>query len=389
MASDLGASRNALESAQRRTAAVLRNVASGVIALSPDGAVIFSNPRADTLLAHPLRGAKLADVSPSIADRVAAFVEGGGAEEDLDIEVGGRQLQGRLVRLTGGGGEEGVVLTLDDVTDLARAQRVIAWGEMARQVAHEIKNPLTPIRLGVQHLLRAYGDSRPDFGDILDRNVERILAEINRLDEIARNFSRYGTAPAGRQPPGVVDVAAVARDVVGLERLGGGGGGGGRGGGAGEMRSGSSEQEPGTGTTTQREAGNGTGRPVTWRLIGADSPVTAVARADELREVLLNLLENARLAGASTVILSCVRRDGRVVIDVSDDGSGVPADVLPRLFEPHFSTRTSGSGLGLAMSRQLVESWGGAIAIASTEGEGTRVRIELSAYDDGVAAVSS
>jgi signal transduction histidine kinase len=111
----------------------------------------------------------------------------------------------------------------------------------------------------------------------------------------------------------------------------------------------------------------------------------AVARADELREVLLNLLENARLAGASTVELRCARRNGRVVIEVSDDGSGVPAHVLPRLFEPHFSTRSSGSGLGLAMSRQLVESWGGAIAIASIEGEGTRVRIELSAHDDATA----
>ena len=108
----------------------------------------------------------------------------------------------------------------------------------------------------------------------------------------------------------------------------------------------------------------------------------AVARADELREVLLNLLENARLAGASVVQLRCARRDGRVVIEVSDDGSGVPAHVLPRLFEPHFSTRSSGSGLGLAMSRQLVESWGGAIAIASIEGEGTRVRIEFSAQED-------
>ncbi|HEU4585542.1 MAG TPA: HAMP domain-containing sensor histidine kinase, partial [Gemmatimonadaceae bacterium] len=120
---------------------------------------------------------------------------------------------------------------------------------------------------------------------------------------------------------------------------------------------------------------------VRWRLVGADEPIRAVARAEELREVLLNILENARLAGASTVELRCGRRDGRVVIEVIDDGSGVPAHVLPRLFEPHFSTRSSGSGLGLAMSRQIVESWGGAIAIASTEGEGTSVRIELAAHD--------
>jgi len=351
MAADLGASRSALESAQRRTATVLRNVASGVVALSADGEVLLSNPRATTLLDSPLVGSKLADVSPALAAWVAKFVASEAAEEELDFEAAGRQLQGRLVRLVGDGG--GVVLTLDDVTELARAQRVIAWGEMARQVAHEIKNPLTPIRLGVQHLRRAFGDARPDFGTILDANVDRILTEIDRLDEIARSFSRYGMAPAERQPPEVVDVSAVAKDVVGLESMGG--------------------------DAMRERVGNGA---VSWRLVGAERPLPAVARSEELREVLLNVLENARLAGAKSVELRCRRLDGRVVIEVNDDGSGVPADVLPRLFEPHFSTRSSGSGLGLATSRQLIESWGGAIAIASTEGEGTRVRIELLARDD-------
>jgi nitrogen fixation/metabolism regulation signal transduction histidine kinase len=91
------------------------------------------------------------------------------------------------------------VLTLDDVTELAHAQRVLAWGEMARQVAHEIKNPLTPIRLGVQHLRRARG--RPDYEQVLDQNVTRILTEIDRLDEIARSFSRYGGAPESAPRP--------------------------------------------------------------------------------------------------------------------------------------------------------------------------------------------
>jgi len=152
----------------------------------------------------------------------------------------------------------------------------------------------------------------------------------------------------------------------------------------GDRGRGTRNREQGTGAAST-QSGDGAGGVVNWRLLGAEEPMRAVARADELREVLLNLLENARLAGASTVELRCARRDGRVVIEVSDDGSGVPAHVLPRLFEPHFSTRSSGSGLGLAMSRQLVESWGGAIAIASVEGEGTRVRIELSAHDDATA----
>lgn len=339
MAADLGASRAALESAQRRTSQVLRNVASGVVAFTTPATVLLSNPRAEALLGRALpAGATLDQAAPEIATRLRAFLARSVDEEEFELEVNGRQLQARLTRLTGGGG---VVLTLDDVTDVARAQRVLAWGEMARQVAHEIKNPLTPIRLGVQHLKRAYADARGDFDRILEQNAGRILSEIDRLDEIARSFSRYGTAPAERQPPEPVDVAAVTRDVLDLERMGGGGG------------------------------------VIEWRLDGADEPLLAKARTDELREVLLNVLENARLAFATRVLVSLVRNDGRVVIEVADNGQGIPAAVLPRIFEPHFSTRTSGSGLGLAISRQLVESWGGEIEIASDQRSGTTVRVEL------------
>jgi len=339
MAADLGASRAALESAQRRTSQVLRNVASGVVAFTTPATVLLSNPRAEALLGRALpAGATLDQAAPEIATRLRAFLARSVDEEEFELQVNGRQLQARLTRLTGGAG---VVLTLDDVTDLARAQRVLAWGEMARQVAHEIKNPLTPIRLGVQHLKRAHADARGDFDRILEQNASRILSEIDRLDEIARAFSRYGTAPAERQPPEPVDVAAVTRDVLDLERMGGGGG------------------------------------AIEWRLDGADEPLLAKARTDELREVLLNVLENARLASATRVLVSLARNDGRVVIEVADNGQGIPSAVLPRIFEPHFSTRTSGSGLGLAISRQLVESWGGEIEIASDQRSGTTVRVEL------------
>jgi signal transduction histidine kinase len=105
----------------------------------------------------------------------------------------------------------------------------------------------------------------------------------------------------------------------------------------------------------------GQGGDVRWELAGDDAPAPALARDDELREVLLNLLENARLANARTVRVRVARSaDGqRVTLAVEDDGEGIPDDVLPRIFEPHFSTRTSGSGLGLAISRRLVDGWGG------------------------------
>ena len=225
--------------------------------------------------------------------------------------------------------------------EVARAERVIAWGEMARQVAHEIKNPLTPIRLGVQHLRRARTDPRVDFDRVLEENVTRILSEIDRLDKIAQTFSRYGSGP-GELPPGEkVDVAAILRDVVALEKMGIGG--------------------------------------VDWTLEGAASPVFAEARNDELRDVLLNLFENARLARAHHVHVALAPNDKTVEIQIHDDGSGIARAALPRVFEPHFSTRTTGSGLGLAISRRLLESWGGTIDIESDEGRGAHVTITLQA----------
>ena len=223
--------------------------------------------------------------------------------------------------------------------EVARAERVLAWGEMARQVAHEIKNPLTPIRLGVQHLRRARSDPRVDYDEVLNDNVRRILAEIDRLDEIARSFSRYGSAPADLPPAVHVDVATVVKDVLDLERMG--------------------------------------DRVVKWQVRGADRPIWAMARKDEMRDVLLNIFENARLAGARHVDVTLREEERRVTIETVDDGGGISPAVQPRIFEPHFSTRTTGSGLGLAVSRRLIEAWGGEIAITSEEGKGTRVLIVL------------
>lgn len=340
MTTDLNESRAALETAERRLAATLRNVANGVVAVDDAGRVTFANPRAEKILGGPLAaGMPLADaVGAALAARIEAF-RSGDEDDAFEVEREGRRLQVRVARLAPGARR--VVVTVDDVTDVARAERVLAWGEMARQVAHEIKNPLTPMRLGMQHLLRARRDGRVDFDAALEENTARVLAEIDRLDEIARAFSRYGTAPVADAPATAVDVASLARDVLELERLGAEG--------------------------------------PAWEARIPDTAVPAAARERELRDVLLNLLENARLAGATRITLTVsALAEGGAEIRVVDDGEGISPELLERIFEPHFSTRTSGSGLGLAVSRRLIDGWGGSIRAERGAAGGATLVVRLS-----------
>ncbi len=337
MADDLRASEKALDAARRRTDAVLRTVASGVIAVDAETRVVLANPRAEALLGGTVpAGTLLQIVAPSLAERTALFAASTKRDAAFEETWGEATVQGRFTRLDLGG----VVVTLDDVSQLAHAQRVLAWGEMARQVAHEIKNPLTPIRLGVQHLQRARDDGRPDFDAILERNVGTILTQIDRLDEIARAFSRYGTSPESAPMAEPTDVIAVAEEVLTLERMAEG--------------------------------------AVQWELSSADTGnAAAMARAPELRDVLLNLLENARQASATVVRVEIRRVAEGVRIEVRDNGTGIAAEVLFKVFEPHFSTRTSGSGLGLAISRRLVDGWGGSLTIERSGPDGTVVAMLL------------
>jgi signal transduction histidine kinase len=226
-----------------------------------------------------------------------------------------------------------------------RTARVLAWGEMARQVAHEIKNPLTPIKLSVQHLRRAHRDRHPHFDEILDSNVSQILTEIDRLSEIARAFSRYGAPTDAAGPLTPVDVPAVIREALTLYRSG--------------------------------------DRHVHYLDIVDPELPFVQARADELKEVLLNVVENARAAldGPGAITIQARRHEDRVEIEVSDNGPGVAPELLHRIFEPHFSTRSAGTGLGLAIVRRLVESWGGTVHAESEIGRGTTIRIRLQALE--------
>jgi signal transduction histidine kinase len=228
----------------------------------------------------------------------------------------------------------------------ARSARVLAWGEMARQVAHEIKNPLTPIKLAVQHLLRAHADKRPDFGEVLEQNVEQVLSEIDRLADIARAFSRYGAPTATAGPIELVRVNQVVHEAITLYKAG----------------------DP----------------QIEYLEEVEDELPAAFARNGELKEVLINLLENARdaLDGDGQITVATKRTEGEIEICVRDNGPGIPEDLLPRIFDPHFSTRSTGTGLGLAIVRRLVESWGGKVTAESEEGRGTTIRVSLRAASD-------
>jgi nitrogen fixation/metabolism regulation signal transduction histidine kinase len=335
MAEDVRASQAALDSARQRTAAVLANVATAVVALDPQGAVLLANARARQLLAAPLaEGEHFAESlqagwAPLIAV-VNSFLLSADADRSSEVEAGARTYRVQLARL--GRAPGGSVLALDDLTDVTQAARVLAWGEMARQVAHEIKNPLTPIRLGIQHLRRVRRERPEEFDRVLEETSSRILSEIDRLDTIARAFSRFGLPGHLEAPLEQVDLIAAAREVAGLYRL----------------------------------AADGTRVEVE----GAE-PVCVPARPDEIKEVLSNLLENARDAGAKRVVIR-VEAHG---FAVQDDGRGIGADLLPRIFEPRFSTTTSGSGLGLAIVRRLVEGWGASVGVTTAPGAGTTVTI--------------
>jgi two-component system, NtrC family, nitrogen regulation sensor histidine kinase NtrY len=348
MVQGLAEARTALLRETRRTEAIVEQAGTGVVALDARGRVQLANPRAEQILEERLEaGQDLPADGPlprAVGGAVREFLASGAGERSEDREVEGKVVRLRMRRLEVAGGERGTVLVLEDVTAELRTARVLAWGEMARQVAHEIKNPLTPIKLAVQHIRRAHGDRRADFDTILERNVEAVLREIDHLGEISRAFARFGTPAEPGAPVEPVEVDRVAGETLALYRGGSDG--------------------------------------IEYVLEVAPRTPPALAREGELKEVLVNLLENARAAledGRVRVSVAPAAGGERVSIDVSDTGEGIPEESLPRIFEPHFSTRSSGTGLGLAIVRRLVESWGGEISVDSVRGEGTTVRLLLRA----------
>ncbi|MES2123287.1 MAG: ATP-binding protein [Gemmatimonadota bacterium] len=340
---DLHTSEAQLEAGRTRTAAILATVATGVIGVDAEGNVIQANPRSAELLGRLMEvGRPIAPQLPAgwgvVAEGVLRLLGPDTRDaESREIDINDQRLAVTLAPL----GDGGLVLAITDITEASRAARIVAWGEMARQVAHEIKNPLTPMRLGLQHLRRIRADEHPDFPRLVDETAERLLGEIERLDRIARSFARYGAPPERphAEPEKIVVHEAVAA-LASLYDLGDGG---------------------------------------IEVMFEGDRGLVVLAPREELAQVLLNLVDNAREAGATVVRFQAA--DARLTI--RDNGQGIPPDQLARIFEPTFSTTTSGTGLGLAIVRRLVEGWGATIAVASAEGEGATFTIDFGSTPAG------
>ena len=333
------------ETRRRLFDSVLSSVTSGVVGLDPDGRVTFVNPSAGRLLsvgdaaadtsltvAFPEFGALFAEVRQSGHDSVQDQINliRKGTQESLLVRMSPRR--------TAEGALEGYVVAFDDVTDLVSAQRMAAWGDVARRIAHEIKNPLTPIQLSAERIKRKFRAQVGDDVAALDQMTDVIIRQTNDLRRIVDEFSKFARMP---EPVLVLnDLTRVVADAVALQRAG----------------------QPDV------------------RIIAdlPDCPVLADMDATMISQALLNLIKNAGEAtetyrekigseGYVPQIRIAMRQDAdRVVIAVSDNGIGLPED-RARLFEPYVTTRDKGTGLGLPIVKKIIEEHGGSLLLTDAD----------------------
>ncbi|MBA4805992.1 MAG: PAS domain-containing sensor histidine kinase [Brevundimonas sp.] len=318
---------------------VLSGVSAGVIGLDRRGRVSAINDSALQLLhlvEDEVVGHELAALSPELSDlvgRVEAHIE-----EDIDISRDGETLRLR-VRIEGGQGGE-MVLTFDDITRLVTAQRNAAWRDVARRIAHEIKNPLTPIQLSAERLKRKYRD-KVDEVEIFDRCTDTIIRQVGDIGRMVDEFSSFARMPAPRF--GTANPAEMLREAVFAQRVA-----------AADIAV--DMQEPLPKATLRCDA----------RMVG---------------QALINILKNAgesvaarRLADGEVaasddtgIIASLIVENGLATFVVEDDGVGLPAKDRDRLTEPYVTTREKGTGLGLAIVKRICEDHGGELKLADAE----------------------
>lgn len=326
---------------------MVENITSGVVSLDRERRVLLHNRVASELLGTEVGGSLEEAVARSerLAP-VAVFLRSAGAEMTrstvrLPGTDGGGEQEWSLVWVpVPGAGEPSALLVVEDATEVLRGQRLLAWAEMARMIAHEIKNPLTPIRLSAEHMMEVYRHDPDHFDRVFERCTNNILTQVDELRSIASEFSAYSSIP--RIDPKPADLVASVADLVEGYRA-----------------------APPQGVSVDFEA----------------EPETLVTRFDAklLHRAVRNLIENALRAstGGGRVVVRVEKSNGFARIAVRDSGPGVPPDLLPRIFDPYFSTHDTGTGLGLPIARRIAEEHGGDIKARNLPEGGLEVMVSL------------
>jgi len=337
-----------IEERRRLFDSVLGSVTAGVIGLNARGQIDFVNRAAETLTHIDSEAAvhrPLSEVVPefgALLDRLKAGegrMIGGRVQDEVRLSRSGR-LESLLVRLaerrTAAGELEGYVVAFDDVTELVSAQRMAAWGDVARRIAHEIKNPLTPIQLSADRIRRKFGRQLPEEeADSLQTLTDVIVRQTNDLRRIVDEFSRFARMPEPDRRP--VDLVQIVRDAVTLQEAG---------------------QE---GVTFEATL------PVEPLVVEIDQTMISQALTNLLKnagEAIEGLTEAGRAPeGFTPRIQVAMTLDAeRATITIADNGIGLPED-RARLFEPYVTTREKGTGLGLPIVKKIIEEHGGTLVL--------------------------
>ncbi len=345
-----------IERRQQYMEIVLRNIAAGVISIDSEGVLRTLNTSAERLLglsASKVIGKNYREVinekhlemtSESISELLNSKQGAISKQVFLDLRGSRLALQLHLTLLRTGNGEIlGMVAVLDDLTQMMRAQRMAAWREVARRIAHEIKNPLTPIQLSAQRLRKRYLSRFSDDEKVFDECTEMIIKSVDDLKNLVNEFSNFARMPAIQPEPN--NLNELIRESL----------------------------------TLYQEAHRGVKFDVN---MDTSMPLLMIDR-DQIKRVLINILENAVAAMAEygTVTLSTVF-DGvlkMATISIADDGPGISPEDKPRLFEPYFSTKKSGTGLGLAIVSSIVTDHGGFVRVRDNKPHGAIFVVELPA----------
>lgn len=330
----------ALSAEKERLATLLAHLTAGVVAFREGGQVLLANPAAAALGGGRANADSLEEVFPG-----QAMAEVRRALGDASVPFGSAEVEprpGQRWRLVTVplplGGEGARMAVIEDVSDVVRSNRLAAWAEMARIIAHEIKNPLTPIRLSVEHLREVWKRGSPDFERVLEECVANVFRQTEELRRAAAEFSDYARLPAPEMRP---------TDIAGL---------------------------------LSASAAAFAGAPGIRWSVRTEPGMLARADARLLSRVFSNLIGNAveALVGSGGEIhLTARRLDSRVRVTVEDNGPGVDPAILPRLFNPYFSAKSGGTGLGLAIAKKIIEEHGGSISAENREQGGFRVKFEL------------